>query len=366
MIFERTSYHPKPGRFEDVLGTRRKANSVREELGLKTGEIFVECPHNDDGNQVDGRIVHWECRFESEAEQASDLARRDDSPRFSEVRAEMQTLIANFNRAIVRQAEQRESVLRSLSLDGVPIVPAETAFRSSDLDLKGYLYTPPGAGPFPCLITNHGSSIHQGTSDVCRPGTAAVLMSWGIASFLPHRRGYGNSPGIPWRDDVHADYGTEVYDAQLAKRLSDESDDVIAALEHVEGLPEIDSRHIGVMGSSFGGTVTLLAAARCARFRCAVEFAGAAINWEKAPGLRETMLAAATKLTQPIYFLQAANDYSTRPTVELAASLKGTDKVVEHRVYPAFGLTNDEGHFLYGQGAAIWGPDVRRFLDRWL
>lgn len=366
MIFERTSYHPKPGRFDDVLGIRRKASAVRQELGLKAGEIFVECPHNHEGRETDRRVIHWECGFESEAEQAHDLACRDDSPRFSEVRAEMKALIASFNRAIVRRAERREAVLRNVSLDGVAVVPAEMIFRSGDFDLKGYLYTPPGAGPFPCMITNHGSTIHQGTTDVCRPGTAAVLMSWGIASFLPHRRGYGNSPGTPWRVDVHADFGTDDYDAQLARRLSDESADVIAALEHVEGLSEIDAGHIGVMGSSFGGTVTLLAAASCERFRCAVEFAGAAMNWEKTPGLRRTMFEAGARLTQPIYFLQAENDYSTRPTVELAAALMDTVKIVEHRVFPGFGLTKDEGHLLYGQGAAIWGDDVRKFLDRWL
>jgi dienelactone hydrolase len=127
-----------------------------------------------------------------------------------------------------------------------------------------------------------------------------------------------------------------------------------------------DSGHIGVIGSSFGGTVTLLAAAKSARFRCAVEFAGAAMNWERTPRLRALMLDAASRLTQPIFFIQAANDYSARPTIELAASLEGTGKVVESKVYPAFGLTKDEGHLLYIQGPAFWGDDVRRFLERWL
>jgi len=40
---------------------------------------------------------------------------------------------------------------------------------------------------------------------------------------------------------------------------------------------------------------TLLAAAKSERFRCAIEFAGAAMNWEIAPSLREKMLDAARK-----------------------------------------------------------------------
>jgi hypothetical protein len=35
-------------------------------------------------------------------------------------------------------------------------------------------------------------------------------------------------------------------------------------------------------------------------------------------------------------------------------------------VFPAFGLTADEGHLFFQNGAPIWGPWVRAFLDRWL
>ncbi len=365
MLFERTSYHPKPGKFESVLELREAACRVRYDLGLKMGRITVEQPDPDYATGDDSRIVHWECTFRDENEQASDLACRADSPAFGDIRAQMNLLLADFRRSIVRPAN-RPGVLSDTCLDGIAIVPRETAFVSGSRSLTGYLYLPPGEGPFPCMVTNHGSSIHQGTTDVCRPGVAAVLMSWGIASFLPHRRGYGNSPGIPWREDVSAEYGTAIYDAQLAERLSAESEDVVAALGYLETLPEIDSDHIGVMGSSFGGTVTLFAASRCPRFRCAVEFAGAAMNWDRTPGLRKVMHGAAADLTQPAFFVQAANDYSTRPTVELAGALEHSDKVISSKVFPGFGLTRDEGHFLYCQGTAVWASDVREFLERWL
>jgi len=361
MVYERTSYTPKPGQLDAVLAVRRQANAVRRQMGLPSGEIFVE-QRADGGSQT----VQWQCRFIDAEAQARDLAARNASDVFAAVRTKMGALIDDFSRKLLHRADESGSVLVETPLDGVPIVPREITFVSGNLELTGYLYAPPGEGPFPCMITNHGSSIHQGTSDVCRPGVAAVLMSWGVASFLPHRRGYGNSPGVPWREDVSAAFGTTDYDDQLAKRLYAESEDVIAALGTVEQLGEVDADHIGVMGSSFGGTVTLLAAAQCPRFRCAVEFAGAAMNWERTPALRATMHEAAARLTQPIFFMQAANDYSTRPTVELAEGLAGTGKQVEHRVYPGFGLTRDEGHFLYGQGNMVWSADVRRFLDRHL
>ena len=191
----------------------------------------------------------------------------------------MRGLIDRFERQVYRMTDLGlPSRMRDTSLAGHPIAPREIAFTSGGQALKGYLHLPPGQGPFPCLVTNHGSGIDKGTLDISRPGTASLLMSWGIASFLPHRRGYGDSEGPGWRDEVSSPFGTEAYDGELAARLDRASEDVLAALETVAALPEIDAAHIGVMGSSFGGTTTLLAASKSGRFRCAVEFAGAAMN----------------------------------------------------------------------------------------
>jgi dienelactone hydrolase len=261
---------------------------------------------------------------------------------------------------------EREGQGREVDLGGVPIVPRQVTFPSGEYELAGFLFLPPGAGPFACMVYNHGSGVHQGSDDLCKPSLAATLMSWGIAGFMPHRHGYGNSPGPGWRDEVTAEFGTEAYDAQLVARLDRESDDVVATLDFLHDLPEIQADHVGVLGSSFGGINTLLAASKTDRFRCAVEFAGAAMNWERTPRLREAMIAAAQKLTQPIFFIQAENDFSIGPTLELAAALEDTDKVVRATVFPAFGLSHWEGHLFERNGTMIWGPEVRRFLERWL
>jgi dienelactone hydrolase len=360
MIVERTNYYAKPGQEDAVLAARRAACAVRRVLGLPVGAIRVK-------RSGDGPDVTWECGFPTEAAHNADLTARSASPEFEAIREQMRGLVLKFERLV----EYAETTLDShwsgdRDLGGQAIVPQEITFRSFGQQLKGYLYLPPGPGPFPCMVTNHGSGIAQGTSDVCRPGCGALLMGWGIASFLPHRHGYGNSTGPAWRDDVTGEPGSEDYDTQLVARLERESEDVLAALGVLLTRPEIDPAHIGVMGSSFGGVMTLLAASKSDRFRCAIEFAGAAMNWEKAPRLRAQLLAAAQRLSHPIFFIQAANDYSIGPTVDLAEAAAAAGRAVTSQIYPQWGLTPDEGHLFESRGAQIWGPDVRRFLERWL
>ena len=360
MIIERTTYRPKPGQFEAVLATRRKASRRRREIGLPGGTIFT-------GESEAGRVVFWECAFADGEAQQRDLAARGADRGFGEIRDAMVRLLESFDRCVLGADEDREaSLLVPQDLADHPVAPRTLRFRSGGEELTGYLYLPPGKGPFPCMVTNHGSGVTQGSTEICSPGIAAVLMSAGIASFRPNRRGYGESPGTPWREEVSAEFGTEDYDRQLAARLDRESDDVVAALAAVQGMDEIDPDHIGVMGSSFGGVVTLLSAAKTDGFRCAVDFAGAAMNWDRTPGLRRTMIDAAHRLTVPLFLIQSANDYSIRPTREIAAALEGTGIIVQSRIYGDFGITRDEGHFLFRDGPVLWWPEVRDFLDRWL
>lgn len=359
MIIERTSYVPKQDKVNDVLQTRHRACDVRVSLGLAPGNVFVE-------KSDSGPVVHWSCRFTSEKEHRQDLEARDQSPEFDSVRKTMQQLIDTFERHFLKVSPRSGSLLHETALDGQPIVPVEHTFKSSGLELKGYLYQPPGDGPFPCLIFNHGSTINQGSDDVCRPGTACLLMGWGLAVFMPHRRGYGNSPGTPWQEDVGAPFGTPEYDRNLIPRLQGEADDVVAAYNYVQTISSIQADHIGVMGSSFGGITTLLAAAKEPGFRCAIEFAGAAMNWEAAAQLKKFLLQEAAKLSQPTYFAQAENDFCICPTKELAAAAQEFNDSVFSTIYPPFGLTNMEGHFLCGQGWPVWKDDIRWFLEKYL
>ncbi|HEX2501726.1 MAG TPA: prolyl oligopeptidase family serine peptidase [Methylomirabilota bacterium] len=359
MLVERTHYFAKAGRAAEVLATRRRASEVRVALGLPYGRILARA---DPGGE--GPDVTWECAFPDPIAHARDLEVRGRSPEFAAVRARMTALIDRFERLVLVPDPDASATTEPDAAR--PVTPVEVRVPSGDRALAGYFYVPPGTGPFPALVLNHGSTIDPGTSDFCRPGTAAVLTEWGYAVLLPHRRGYGNSEGPTWRQEVTAEFGTAEYDRALAARLAREAEDVVAAVGWLGSRPEVAADRMGVIGSSFGGVMSLLTAARCPGLRCAVDFAGAAMNWERTPILRATMLEAARQLALPVALVQAENDYSTAPTRELGAELRRHGKIHAARVFPAFGLTADEGHLFFQNGAPIWGSWVRAFLDRWL
>ena len=201
MLVERTHYYAKPGRAADVLATRRRASEVRVSLGLPHGRILAKADPSGDGPDVT-----WECAFPDATAHAQDLAVRDQSPAFAEVRARMTALIDRFERLVLvggRRRPPRETP------DGArPVVPVEVRVPSGGGTWPRSSTCRRAPGPFPGLVVNHGSTIHPGTSDLCRPGTAAVLTAWGYAVLLPHRRGYGNSAGPTWRQEVTAEFGT--------------------------------------------------------------------------------------------------------------------------------------------------------------
>jgi hypothetical protein len=175
-IIERTQYFAHPGRQAEVLATRRRACAVRLRIGLKAGEIFVKHPGGD-SSEAD---VTWQCGFPDAQAHARDLAARAGSADFEAVRASIRGLIARFERHVFRPVPVGlPSGMRDTPITGHPIAAREIVFTSGEHELKGWLHLPPGPGPFPCLITNHGSGIEKDSLDVSRPGTGALLMSLG-------------------------------------------------------------------------------------------------------------------------------------------------------------------------------------------
>jgi dienelactone hydrolase len=232
--------------------------------------------------------------------------------------------------------------------------------------LHGFIYLPPGAGPFPAVLWNHGSERWPGW----QPGLAAFYTANGFAFFIPHRRGQGRS----------SDAGPYIVDRQPSRlqivangsasgktviALHEEaSRDVEAALAWLKARPDIDPRRIVMSGVSFGGIQTLLAAEKDLGVRAFAAFAPGAMSWRWVTGLDTRLEQAAARARAPVLVVQAQNDFDLAPTRVLGPILERAGKG-RATVFPAFGSTEREGHGAFAcrpEGAAIWGPTVLEFF----
>ena len=119
---------------------------------------------------------------------------------------------------------------------------------------------------------------------------------------------------------------------------------------------------IAVAGNSFGGIETVLGAER-GGYCAAIDSAGAAATWSGAPDLRALMTRAVQSARAPIFFFQAENDYDLSPSRVLSSAMRDAGKAFEVKIYPRYGSSADQGHTFGYFGAAVWSPDVFRFLD---
>jgi carboxymethylenebutenolidase len=255
------------------------------------------------------------------------------------------------------------------------ILPETIVIPSGNLQLKGFLWKPNVPGPFPTVLFNHGSGGADADHTAGLPikeaaeKLAPVFLKHGYAFLYLFRRGQGLSGDQgPFMQDIlrqeEAARGKQARQhLQYMLATTDHFHDVMAALSFLKTAPAIDARRIAIAGHSFGGQVTLLAAERDNTLRAAVTFAAAAGSWERSLELRERLRAAAEKTTAPIMLVQAANDYSTAPSRELAGELRRLHKSYVLKIYPPVGQTSDAGHnFLY-IGIPQWEHDVFGFLD---
>jgi carboxymethylenebutenolidase len=242
-----------------------------------------------------------------------------------------------------------------------PQIPVEVTFSSGNLTLHGFIYKPEGKGPFPALLWNHGSERRPGWL----PDLAPIFLSKGYILFIPHRRGQGRSPGdyvMDLLDRANQLGGPQARSRKLVELMEMHLEDQLAALSYLKGLPDVDQQRIAVAGCSFGGIQTVLMAERGQGLRAAVDFAGAAQNWEHSQDLRDRMLKAVRQAQMPIFFIQAKNDYDTSPSRDLAAAMEKSNKPHALQIFPSFGKSNQEAHEFCVHGGEIWAPQVFSFL----
>jgi carboxymethylenebutenolidase len=242
------------------------------------------------------------------------------------------------------------------------MAPWHTTYTSDGRQLTAFLAVPPGPGPHPGIVFNHGSN---GLMAAAEAGIAA-LVGAGYAVLAPIRRGHNGNPGPCWEDLVPSPWGSPEMGEELLVALGGECDDVLAALDHLRADPRIDPGRLAMLGSSYGGVMVMLAAGRHADFRAGISFAGPSITWPDAPALQEVLLAAMATTDVPLLLIEAWDDFSLTPTSVLVGALAVHGKPHETRVYGRIGTDPGDGHGVFNKAVDWWLPDVLRFLSRWV
>ncbi len=253
--------------------------------------------------------------------------------------------------------------------------PETVLIHSGSATLHAMLWRPQGRGPFPGILLNHGSGRTR--EDLERLGPyeqnaeklGPVFARHGYVFLYLFRRGVGPSAdqGVNAVDLMNSESATRGQDARNALQLqlleNREMTDALSGLKFLRALPYVDPQDVAAMGQSFGGSLAVLLAEREPNLRAVVVFSGAGYSFDRSPELRTRLLAAVDRISAPVFFIHAENDYSLSSGKVLDARRKEIGKPHRLKIYPPIGHTLEDGHdFLY-QGVSIWEPDVFAFLD---
>ena len=271
--------------------------------------------------------------------------------------------------------------------------PRIVTVKSGPLRLGAYLWLPPGRGPFPAVLFNHGSggptggpATGSGPDSPAGGGARAVpptgdsrereamtvgpvFARHGYAFLFLCRRGSGLSfgQGRESGDVMEREYAAQGQEgrnrAQVRLLEHDDLDDAQAGLACLRALPEVDPARVAVVGHSFGGSLAILQGERDKTLRAVVDFGGGARSWADSPELRVLLLEAAGRVEAPVLLIHAANDYSVAPGQAMALAMERVKKPHLLRLYPAVGTTRPEGHNFIYSSVATWEGDVFAFLD---
>jgi dienelactone hydrolase len=260
------------------------------------------------------------------------------------------TLVSTLTCAPATAAEMRDEVVQ---------VPIKDGMFTAHLTTR--IYAPPGDGPFPLVVINHGKATVPAAMQKDDPFyfQAIEFVRRGYAVVVPIRAGFGSSGGTYYQPNC-----------AFAKGARHWADSVQAAIDYARTLSYVDSAHIVVIGQSQGGLTSVALAER--------NLPGVLGIVDIAGGMQETHCVGGDEMlvndfrelgrksTVPVLFLYGDND-----------RFWGDGKL-SRRFFDAYHEGNpnaqyfDEGIFSEGDshmifhrysGVKIWMPPVRRFFE---
>jgi pimeloyl-ACP methyl ester carboxylesterase len=229
------------------------------------------------------------------------------------------------------------------------------------------VHTPPGPGPFPVLVFNHGDveMDHPTVKYKARfrdPVITATFLKLGLAVAIPARPGVGRSDGRY----SYSHYAVNDGDASYKARQHSEA--VLSALNGLKQAPDLRQDQLLLAGQSAGGdTVMYMSTLALPGFRGVINFAGGRSNHRQGenPTFENKMmidgwadLGRVAKVPAMLVFAENDSRYSANTIRKSAQAYR--DAGGQADLLLASPLTGD-GHFIH-QSPTLWSAAVARFI----
>ena len=230
-------------------------------------------------------------------------------------------------------------------------------------DLETTFYKPPGDGPFPLVVINHGKAAgdprFQGR--YMNAGATRYFLQRGYVVVYPMRQGFSKSTG------GYIGGGCNVESNGVVQ-----AEDVKAVIDYFAALPYVDKQKIIIAGQSHGGLTTMaFGTLNYPGVQGLINFAGGlrqdtCAGWESVLARAFGSYGKSTK-TPSLWFYGDNDSYWPKPVWEsmfsqYEANAKANGAITK---MVAFGPFVVDAHSMFGhrQGFGIWQPEVGNFLQ---
>ncbi len=239
------------------------------------------------------------------------------------------------------------------------VVMLPVSQNNQSIRLETTIFRPPGEGPFPLLLMNHGKErgdpAHQKRDRFLSLSREFVRRGYAVA--VPMRRGFSQSGG------EYTEYGCNMKD-----NGQQQADDIVAVLDTLVKQSWVDRSRIVVAGQSYGGLATMAFGARhypgvrgLLNFAGGLRIDGGNCDWRDALVHAFGHYAASTRLPS-LWFYGENDSYFDHPLAHrLQQAYQGAGGPSQLMAYGPF---KADAHGMVGSrdGVRVWLPEVERFL----
>lgn len=229
------------------------------------------------------------------------------------------------------------------------------------VELETTLLVPPGPGPFPLAVINHGKAFGNPRFDprARYPVASREFLKRGYFVALPMRRGYSKSGGVLIDSGCNTESNGRM-----------QGEEILEVLERLLQRPDVDTKRVLLIGQSYGGIASIAAGAKNPRaVKGIINFAGgikrteSGCTWERS--LIDAYAAYGSESKIPSLWFYGDNDSYWGPDLprrmhEAYQAAGGKARLVAYGAFPG---GDAHGMFLSVKGLPIWLRETERFLS---